>query len=85
MRFSILGLFFRAGKHLEDSSNASMSLLCGEEREKSVMLGNSGFSPRAWTVCADLVRDVALTDPERQAGQVASASVAGFLKLIQHL
>lgn len=34
---------------------------------------------------ADLIHDVALTDPERQAGQVASASFASFLKLIQHL
>lgn len=34
---------------------------------------------------ANLICDVALTDPEGQAGQVASASFASFLKLIQCL
>lgn len=34
---------------------------------------------------ANLICDVALTDPEGQAGQVASASFASFLKLIQRL
>lgn len=34
---------------------------------------------------AELICDVALTDPERQAGQVASASFASFPKLIQRL
>lgn len=34
---------------------------------------------------ADLICDVALTDPEGQAGPVASASFASFPKLIQCL
>lgn len=33
----------------------------------------------------DLLHDVALTDPERQAGQVASASFTNLPKLIQSL
>lgn len=48
MRFSILDLFFRT-EHLEDRSYASMWQLCGE-RDTFGTLGNSAFSPRAWTV-----------------------------------